>query len=442
MNYMIETWGCQMNERDSEILAGFMEKMGYRQTNDHDDADVIILNTCCVREKAEKKVYGKLGEYKRLKSKNPELILAICGCMVQQPEVAAKIRQRAPYVDLLFGTHNLHQLPDLLEQVKRSRESIVEIWEQEGKVVEDLPSHRAHGVKAYVSITYGCNNFCTYCIVPYVRGRERSRRPEDILNEIAKLGQAGYKEVTLLGQNVNSYGKDLEEKVDFADLLARIESIPGIEWVRYMTSHPRDFSEKLIDTIAASRKVCEHFHLPIQAGSNTILEKMNRGYTREHYLDLITRICAKVPNCSVTTDLIVGFPGETEKDFQDTLEIVETVRFDAAYTFIYSPRKGTPAARMPFQVEENIKKERLQRLMELQNRISREINENLVGQIVDGLVEGFSKNNPSKLSARTRTNKIIIFEGDPDLMGRIIPFKIKEAQTWNLLGEPVQTMRT
>ncbi|GAW91499.1 tRNA (N6-isopentenyl adenosine(37)-C2)-methylthiotransferase MiaB [Calderihabitans maritimus] len=433
MKYFIETWGCQMNERDTETIAGLLEEMGY-SPGKKDEADVIILNTCCVREKAEQKVYGEIGHLRHLKSKNPNLVIGICGCMAQQEEVAEKMRQRFPHIDLIFGTHNIHQLPRLLERARKFNEVQVEIWEREGEIIEHLPARRADKFKAYVSVTYGCNNFCTYCIVPYVRGRERSRLPEDILKEIKDLVEQGTVEVMLLGQNVNSYGKDLDKEIDFADLLQMVDEVKGLRRIRYMTSHPRDFTDKLIATIAASDHVCEHFHLPVQAGSNDVLQKMNRGYTREQYMELVEKIRRQVPGASITTDIIVGFPGETEEDFQDTLDLVKKVQFDAAFTFLYSPRKGTVAAKMPDQIPDEVKKERFQRLLELQNSISLASNKRLVGSTVEVLVEGKSKTNPHKLSGRTRTNKVVIFEGPEEIIGKFVPIKITEAKTWNLEG--------
>lgn len=433
--YQILTYGCQMNERDTEIIEGYLENLGYCPTEEEKEADIIILNTCCVREKAELKVFGKLGELNKLKKKKPDLIIGVCGCMTQQDEVFNKIKKNAPYVNLMFGTYNVHQLPRLISKVVETKEPAYEIWEKEGEIVEDLFSKRQDNIKAYVNISYGCNNFCTYCIVPHVRGRERSRKPEKILEEITNLAKSGYKEIMLLGQNVNSYGKDLDIRIDFADLLMQVNEIKGIERIRYMTSHPRDFTNKLIDTISKCHKVCEHYHLPVQAGSNKILKAMNRGYTREQYLELIEKIKKVSPEYAITSDLIVGFPGETEEDFQDTLDIVERVGFDVAYTFMYSPRKGTYAAGMENQVPQEIKKDRLKRLMDLQNKISLEKNLQLVGKTVEVLVEGISKNDENRLTGRTRTNKIINFEGDKELIGLFTNVKITQAQTWNLMGE-------
>lgn len=434
-HYYIMTFGCQMNERDSELLAGMLEEMGYMPTDNLEESDIILLNTCCVRETAENKIWGRIGDMKALKSRNPELILGICGCMAQQPEVGQKIRRRAPHVDIIFGTHNTHRLPEMVSRIREERKTIVDVWDTEGDIIENLPSKRVEGVKAYVTIMYGCNNFCTYCIVPYVRGRERSRRPHDIIRELQELAGQGYKEVTLLGQNVNSYGKDLEPRVDFADLLTSLDSVEGLARIRYMTSHPRDFNEKLIDVIAASKKVCEHFHLPVQAGGNNVLRRMNRGYTKEGYLELVGKIRERIPDAAITTDLIIGFPGETEQDFADTLDLIEKVRFDAAFTFVYNKRSGTPAAAMADQVPDGVKKERIQKLIALQNSISREKNLTELGKVHEVLVEGVNKGDQTKLEARTRTNKLVLLQGSKDLMGKILQVKITDTGTWHLDGE-------
>lgn len=433
--YITLTYGCQMNMHDSEILSGFLEDIGYKEADSLEKSDIVILNTCAVREKAEEKVLGKIGGLKALKKENPHLIIAVCGCMVQQEKTAEKIKSRYPHVDLIFGTHNLHKFPELIKEAEESRETILDIWPRRDGVVEGLPKYRKDGVKAWVTITYGCNNFCTYCIVPYVRGRERSRKMSNIVAEVEGLAAQGYKEITLLGQNVNSYGKDLSKKVTFAQLLQRLDRIKGLERIRYMTSHPRDFTRELVEVIFHSEKICEHFHLPIQAGSSRILEKMNRGYTREHYLKLVGYIKELIPGSSITTDFIVGFPGETDEDFNDTLDIAERVRFDSAFTFIYSSRKGTAASTMPGQVSQEVKKERLQRLMEVQNRISREINDELKGEIVEILVEGISRQEDLMFTGRTRTNKIVNFKGKKELPGELVKVRITETRTWSLLGE-------
>ncbi|MBX5475901.1 MAG: tRNA (N6-isopentenyl adenosine(37)-C2)-methylthiotransferase MiaB [Clostridia bacterium] len=435
--YFIYTYGCQMNERDTEIIAGFLEEMGYVPAEKPEAADLVLFNTCAIRETAEQHVYGEIGRLKAVKDERPDLVIGLCGCMAQEKETVEWIQRHAPHVNLIFGTHNIHELPDILARAADTDQLVVDVWKSAGdEVVENLPSKRLDGVKAWVNIIYGCDKYCTYCIVPYTRGRERSRRPEDILREIRALALQGYKEVTLLGQNVNAYGRDLGTGYDLADLLADVQKIDGIRWVRYLTSHPWQFTQKLIDAVAANDKVCEHFHLPVQSGNNRILRKMNRHYTREEYLDLIRRIREAIPNASITTDIIVGFPGETEEEFQDTLRLVEEVGFDNAFTFIYSPRPGTPAAvwnrRDPTSLQE--KKERLQRLNELQYSLQRKKNERLVGQRMEVLVEGPSKKNPAKLSARTRTNRIVLLPFEDGLQGRFCEVEITRAHTWYLEG--------
>ncbi|PKM41806.1 MAG: tRNA (N6-isopentenyl adenosine(37)-C2)-methylthiotransferase MiaB [Firmicutes bacterium HGW-Firmicutes-8] len=435
--YHVSTFGCQMNDRDSEILAGMLERMGYEKTGEMNDSDIILLNTCCVRETAENKVWGRIGELKALKSQNPDLIIGVCGCMPQQPEVGEKIRRRAPHVDIIFGTHNMHQLPKLIDRVRAERKTVVDIWENEVDIVENLPSKRVAGVKASVTIMYGCNNFCTYCIVPFVRGRERSRNFPDIIREVGQLAGEGYKEVMLLGQNVNSYGKELKPPSDFADLLLALDKIDGLARIRYMTSHPRDFTDKLIEVIAESKKVCEQFHLPVQAGGNNVLKRMNRGYTKERYLELAAKIRAKIPWAGITTDLIVGFPGETDEDFAETLDLIQTVRFDAAFTFVYNKRSGTPAAEMPDQIPDEVKKSRIQKLIAVQNSISQEKNLAEVGRTHEVLVEGVNKGEPTLLEGRTRTNKMVLLRGEKDLIGQIVYVNIIESGTWHLDGELV-----
>lgn len=433
--YHISTFGCQANERDSETIAGILEEMGYLSTKDVSQADIILFNTCCIREKAENKVLSQVGELKELKAKKPDLIIGICGCMIQQEKMAEKIHHRAPHVDLLFGTHNLAQLPELINNLQETKTPQTQIISDLPEIREDLPAVRGVPFKARVNITYGCNNFCTYCIVPYVRGREKSRKPHHILAEIKKLVADGVLEVMLLGQNVNSYGKTLEPPVSFARLLKDINSVDGLKRIRYLTSHPRDFALGLIQTISMLDKVCPHFHLPLQSGSNQILHNMNRGYTREHYLELVEAVRQSVPGASITTDIIVGFPGETEKDFLGTLDIMKEVRFDSAFTFIYSARSGTPAAKMSNQIPLAEKKRRLQQLMQIQNEISLELNQHLKGQIVEVLVDGVSKKDTSILESRTDTNKTVLFSGQPELIGKLVKVKITVPQTWVLKGE-------
>ncbi len=432
--YKAFTYGCQMNEHDAEVLAGLLEQMNYVETAEESAADLIILVTCAVREHAEQRVYGKIGELYRYKQANPNMIIAVGGCMSQQSEVAKKMKQRFPYLDIIFGTHNLTEFPELLRTAQDSQETVLQVWDEEGDVHEHLPRLRHDGLKAWVTIMYGCNNFCTYCIVPHVRGRERSRQPESIAEEVRQLVEKGFKEVTLLGQNVNSYGKDLERDADFAALL-RLVNETGIERIRFTTSHPKDISPSLIDAMAECEHVCKHLHLPVQSGSTRILHAMNRGYTREHYLNLVNSIRARIPDIALTTDLIVGFPGETEQDFEDTLSLIEQVGYDAAFTFAYSPREGTPAAKMQEQVKREVSKDRLQCLINTQNRISLEKNEQLVGTVQELLVEGPSKTDPDKLTGRTSGNKLVHFVSADDLRGQLVQVRIEAAQTWNLFGK-------
>ncbi|GAB7388338.1 tRNA (N6-isopentenyl adenosine(37)-C2)-methylthiotransferase MiaB [Bacillaceae bacterium] len=436
-HYLLKTYGCQMNEHDSETIAGILEHMGYRPTEEEAEADIILFNTCAVRENAEDKVFGELGRLKPLKLEKPDMILGVCGCMSQEEAVVNKILQKYQHVDLVFGTHNIHRLPILLRDALYSKEMVVEVWSKEGDIVENMPKIRESGLKAWVNIMYGCDKFCTYCIVPYTRGKERSRRPQDVLAEIRELARKGYKEITLLGQNVNAYGKDFVDiDYDFADLLDDVRKI-DIPRVRFTTSHPRDFDDRLIEVLAKGGNLVEHIHLPVQAGNDEVLKRMARKYTREQYLELVRKIRAAIPHVALTTDIIVGFPGETEAQFQETLSLVKEVEYDAAFTFIYSPRHGTPAAEMEDNVSEEEKKDRLQRLMDVQNAISRRKNEQLRGQIVEVLVEGVSKNNPEMLSGRTRTNKLVHFRGPQDFIGKFVEVKITEPQTWTLKGEAV-----
>ena len=433
--YNLQTFGCQMNENDSEKLSGMLEEMGYTETDERTKADIIIFNTCCVRENAEAKFYGHLGALKLLKEQKPDLIIAVCGCMPQQPNVVDVIKSKYKQVDLLFGTHNLYKFPEMLYNVLNSGDKVYEIWDEKVDITENIPMVRKDSNKAWVSVMYGCNNFCTYCIVPYVRGREKSRKPEDVLKEVEGLATDGYKEITLLGQNVNSYGMDFDECFSFAKLLALLNNVQGIERIRFMTSHPKDLSDDLIYAIRDCDKVVESIHLPIQSGSTNLLQRMNRKYTKEHYLALADKIRSIISNVSLSTDIIVGFPGETEEDFLNTLDLVEKVRFDYVYTFLYSRRKGTPAASFEDQITEETKRERFNRLAECQNKITREINESLIGKTLEVLVEGASKKNQKLLTGHTRSNKIVNFKGDSELIGKIINVKIDEANTWALHGE-------
>ncbi len=429
MKYCINTFGCQMNENDSEKLAGMLEDMGYTESSKTEECDLIIYNTCCVRENAELKVYGHLGALKKLKETKPGLIIAVCGCMMQQNDVVEHIRKKYRHVGLVFGTHNQYRFPEMLHNVIETDERVLEIQEISGSIAEGVPISRKEGIKAWVTIMYGCDNFCSYCIVPYVRGRERSRTVTDISNEVTELGHAGFREITLLGQNVNSYDQG------FPDLLRHLNKADnGIERVRFMTSHPKDLSDDLINAMSEGGKMCEYLHLPIQSGSNRILGLMNRKYSREHYIELIDRIRNTIPGIALTTDIIVGFPGETEEDFEETLSLMDEVRFDSAYTFLYSKRTGTPAAAIQDQVSEEVKNNRFGRLIALQNRIGKEINEELEGQELEVLVEGLSKNSVSTYTGRTRTNKIVNFKGHKDMIGKLITVKIEEIQTWSLSG--------
>lgn len=435
--YSINTYGCQMNENDSEKLAGMLEAMGYRQTDRLEDCDLILFNTCCVRENAELKVYGHLGSLKKLKERKPDMVIALCGCMMQQEAIVDHIISKYRHVDLIFGTHNLHRFPELLYKALNSEKAVADVGSSEGYIAEGVPIRRENGIKAWLTIMYGCNNFCSYCIVPYVRGRERSRRERDIIDEAKMLGHQGYKEITLLGQNVNSYGRDLKDDSSFASLLRSLEDADGIERIRFMTSHPKDLSDELILAMRDCKKVCEHLHLPVQAGSDAILKEMNRRYTREHYFGLVDKIREQIPDISLTTDIIVGYPGETDADFEQTLDLIERVRFDYVYTFLYSRRTGTPAAKKEEQVGEDVMKKRFDALLELQNGIGREINERMAGSIEEILVEGTSKNNINMLTGRTRTNKIVNFKGGTELIGRLADVRIEKAGTWSMEGSLV-----
>lgn len=433
--YFITTFGCQMNVHDSEIIAGMLESLGYEAASSVEGADLILLNTCCVRENAENRTYGHIGNLKNLKDENPNRIIGLCGCMAQEPNVVEKIRESYPHVDLVFGTHNLHQLPELLQKIQASNSRVIEVWDTEGDIHEGLPVKRDEDHKAWVTIMYGCNNFCTYCIVPYVRGRERSRRPETIIDEISTLVSQGVKEVTLLGQNVNSYGKELGDGWNFAKLLREVAGT-GINRIRFQTSHPKDLSDELIETIAAEKKICHHLHLPFQAGSSRILQQMNRQYTKEGYQALAEKIQKKIPDIALTTDIIVGFPGETDADFADTLDLVKKVRFDGAFTFIYSPRVGTPAAKMEDTIPEETKKERLIQLINLQNQISLEKNQALIGTLNEVLVEGISEKNQEIWSGRTPQNKLVHFKPHGKLkIGNLVVVRITGAKTFTLEGE-------
>ena len=438
--YMIQTFGCQMNEHDSENLAGMLDAMGYEATLMTNDCDLIIYNTCAVRENAELKVYGNLGHLKLAKRKNPDLKIAVCGCMMQQPHVVKEIKSKYKHVDLVFGTHNLYKFPELLTNTMDSDSILVDVWDVDGEVVEGLRSSRKFELKAFVNIMYGCNNFCTYCIVPYTRGRERSRTPEDIINEIKELAANGTKEITLLGQNVDSYGKTLDEDITFAQLLRMVNEVEGLERIRFMTSHPKDISDEVIYAMRDCDKVCEFLHLPVQCGSTSLLKKMNRHYSKEDYLRIIEKAKAEIPGIAFSTDLMIGFPGEAEEDLLDTIDVVEKVKYDNAFTFIYSKREGTPAAKMEDQIPEDVKHERFNRVLAKVNEILAGLNAQYVGKTVEVLIEGKSKTDETKFTGRTRQNKLVNFtvkNPESDLLGKLMDVKITEATTFSLVGEEV-----
>lgn len=433
--FHISTYGCQMNEEDSEKLSGMLKRIGYELSDSRENASIIIFNTCCVRENAENKVFGNLGQLKKLKEKNPDIIVAVCGCMMQQKGMADKILSMFPFVDIIFGTHNSYKFPEYLNRVIQDGVQVKEILNKEEGIVEGIPVDRKSDTKAYVTIMYGCNNFCTYCIVPYVRGRERSRKPEDIEKEVIDLVSQGYKEITLLGQNVNSYGKGLDEELSFADLLRRLNNINGIERIRFMTSHPKDLNIDVIKAIKECDKLCEQIHLPVQSGSSKLLKDMNRHYDRKYYLDLIKDIKNELPNVGITTDIIIGFPGETEEDFKDTLDLMREVQYDSAFTYIYSRRQYTPADKMENQIDEETKHRRFNELVATVNSIVKEKNKTLEGKTLEILVEGPSKNNENKLTGRSRTGKLVNFPGDKDLVGKLVNVKIIESKGFSLEGE-------
>ncbi len=431
--YYIITMGCQMNEHDTEVMAAILENTGYVTAAFPGDADLIVINSCAVRKKPEDKVASLLGKYAALKEENSNLMIAVGGCMPQQEDAASYIKERFHYVDLVFGSHVLHRLPELLEKARNSKSTVVDI-EEDYSGREGLPVAHSSGFKAWLPVIYGCDNFCSYCVVPHVRGRERSRSVDDIVTEARKLALNGYMELTLLGQNVNSYGRDLPGGETFAGLLSELNKIENLARIRFMTSHPKDLSAELVEAVRRGEKICEHFHLPVQSGSNRILEMMNRGYTREHYLDLLGKIREAVKGVAITSDLIVGFPGETEEDFLATADLLEKAHFDNVFSFLYSPRKNTAAAEYTDHLSHEEKEKRLQHLNEIQHRISRQINDRLTDQILEVLVEGPSKNDPEMQSGRTRTNKLVHFRHETNLSGKLVPLKITEARTWNLVG--------
>ncbi len=437
LTFITQTFGCQMNAKDSEKLAGILEEIGYVET-DTEEADFVIYNTCTVRENANTRVYGRLGFLNSLKKKNPDMLIALCGCMMQEDVVVEKIRKSYRFVDIIFGTHNIFKLAELLYNRLQSKRMIIDIWQGTDQIVEDLPSERKYKFKAGVNIMYGCNNFCSYCIVPYVRGRERSRNPEDIIKEIKDMVADGVVEIMLLGQNVNSYGKTLEKPMTFAELLLEIEKIEGLERIRFMTSHPKDLSDSLIEVMKNSKKICNHLHLPVQSGSTKLLKAMNRKYTKEQYLDLVDRIKTAMPNISLTTDIIIGFPGETEEDFLDTLDVVRKVRYDSAYTFLYSKRTGTPAAVMETQVEEEVAKERFNRLLKEVQEISADLTKRDEGTVQTALVEEINNQDTSLLTGRLSNNVLVHFPGCKELIGKLVDVKLTECKGFYYLGELVE----
>ena len=433
--YHILTYGCQMNEHDSEKISGMLTSIGYVESDDDKKADLVIFNTCLIRENAELKVFGKLGEVKGLKRDNPDMLVAVCGCMMQNQETREKVLKKFSFVDIIFGTNTIHELPVLIYNSEINKRKSVDIVDNSELIFEDMPKQRKFKYKALVNITYGCNNFCTYCVVPYVRGREKSREPNDIIEEIKTLAQDGCKEVTLLGQNVNSYGSNLENKFTFANLLYEINKIDEIERIRFMTSHPKDLTDDLINAIKECDKVCNHVHLPVQAGSNDVLRRMNRKYTKEHYLNLVEKLKAAVPEIAITTDIIVGFPGETEEDFQETIEIVKKAEYDSAFTFLYSVREGTKAATMDNQVPDSVKHERFDKLLDILYPIVLEKNQKCIDKEYSVLVESADD---GKLTGRTEHFRLVHFKGDESLVGEIVNVKITNVKTFHMEGELVR----
>ena len=447
--FHIATFGCQMNARDSEKLCGILEEIGLLEV-ESENADLVLYNTCTVRDNANQKVYGRLGYLQTLKKKRPGMMIALCGCMMQEKEVVEKIKKTYRFVDLVFGTHNIFKLAELVstcleerleeleaqgrEDKKPKHKMVVDVWKDTDQIVEDLPVERKYSFKSGVNIMFGCNNFCSYCIVPYVRGRERSREPKDIIREIEKLVADGVVEVMLLGQNVNSYGKNLEQPMTFAALLREAEKVEGLKRIRFMTSHPKDLSDELIEVMKESKKICPHFHLPLQSGSSAILKKMNRHYTKERYLELVRKLRAALPDISLTTDIIVGFPGETEEDFLETMEVVKEVQYDSAFTFIYSKRTGTPAAVMENQIPDDVVKDRFDRLLAEVQEISRERCARFEGQTMDVLVEDVNDHDPSLVTGRLTNNLLVHFKGTEDLIGKIVDVHLDECRGFYYMG--------
>lgn len=433
LTFYDQTFGCQMNFKDSEKLNGILEDIGYVKA-DTEKADFVYYNTCTVRENANVRVYGRLGALKNYKKKNPEMVIAMCGCMMQEPEEQEKVKTTFKFVDVVFGTHNIFKLAELLYECLSGRKRVFDVWEKTDQIIEDLPSDRKFGFKAGVNIMFGCNNFCSYCIVPYVRGRERSRNPQDIVGEIRRLVADGVVEVMLLGQNVNSYGKNLEEPMTFAKLLQEVEAIDGLRRIRFMTSHPKDLSDELIEVMKNSDKICHHLHLPLQSGSSRILKAMNRRYTKEQYLELVEKIRAAVPDISLTTDIIVGFPGETEEDFSETMDVVRRVRFDSAFTFIYSRRTGTPAAAMEDQIPEDVVKNRFDRLLSEVQAVSAEVCGRDVHTVKSVLVEELDDHVEGFVTGRLDNNTIVHFKGDRSLIGKIVDVYLDESKGFYYMG--------
>ncbi len=433
LTYYDQTFGCQMNFKDSEKLNGILSLIGYEKA-ESEQADFVYYNTCTVRENANIRVYGRLGTLKTYKKKNPHMLVAMCGCMMQEAEEEEKVKKSFPFVDIVFGTHNIYKLAELLYEALSSGGRVFDVWDAPREIIEDLPSERKISFKAGVNIMFGCNNFCTYCIVPYVRGRERSRKPEDIIAEVSRLAADGVKEVMLLGQNVNSYGKNLDQPVTFAQLLKEVEQVEGIERIRFMTSHPKDLSDELIAVMAASGKICRHIHLPLQSGSSRLLKKMNRHYTKESYLDLVEKIRRAIPDIAITTDIIVGFPGETEEDFAETVDVVRKAGFDSAFTFLYSKRSGTPAAAMEDQVPDEVAHERFDRLLEVVGETATRQNARLEGRVEYVLAESVNERDSSLITGRLSNNSVVHFAADASVIGKVIPVLLEEAKGFYYLG--------
>ena len=436
MTFCVTTFGCQMNARDSEKLRGILLEIGYEEASE-EEADFVIFNTCTVRENANTRVYGRLGQLKSHKKKNPHMKIALCGCMMQEPEVVEKLRTSYRFVDLIFGTHNIYKFAELITAVYESGRMVIDIWKDTDKIVEDLPNDRKYSFKSGVNIMFGCNNFCSYCIVPYVRGRERSRKPEDIIKEVKQVVSEGVKEVMLLGQNVNSYGKTLEEPMSFAELLREVEKVEGLERIRFMTPHPKDLSDDLIEVMATSKKVCKHMHLPMQSGSSRLLKLMNRHYTKEQYVALAKKIQERIPGVSFTTDIIVGFPGETEEDFKETLDVVREVGFDSAYTYVYSKRSGTPAASMEDQVDKDVIKDRFDRLLALLKETSAKNCKKKVGDIERVLIEEENTHEEGMLTGRLENNLLVHFKGCKEQIGTMADVKLVEEKGFYYMGEQI-----